>query len=133
MLNCKASEKPVLKQTLRNLKPGQPYSLSFMFAERSAVLKKKFARRVIQLNAALSDSRIVYETHVVPRLKQNLKICVNRKFLVFIPGKPEVELVFSADKESAVSEIVLNYIAVHPFYPEENSASGETAPAAGAK
>ena len=133
VLNCKAAEKPVLKQTLRDLKPGQPYSLSFMFAERSAVLKKKFARRVIQLNAALSDSRIVYETHVVPRLKQNLKICVNRKFLVFIPGKPEVELVFSADKESAVSEIVLNYIAVHPFYPEENSTSGETAPAAGAK
>ena len=89
------------------------------------MLKKKFVRRSIQLNASLSDSRIVYETQVVPRLKQNLKVCINRKFMVFVPDKPEVELVFSADQENAVSEIVLNYIAVHPFYPEEKSVSGK--------
>ncbi|MBE6357299.1 MAG: hypothetical protein E7058_09360 [Lentisphaerae bacterium] len=118
LLDCRAAVKPRLSQTLKNLTPGKAYTLSCMYADRNAVTKRNFQRRKIKLDIEISDAKILQDSNFIPLAKQKISICINRRYMVFIPDKPEVTVTFSADNEKEVPQIALNYIAVNPFFSD---------------
>ena len=119
LLDCRAAVKPRLSQTLKNLTPGKKYTLSCMYAEGEAVKKTQFRRKKIKVGIGISDASIRHDSTFVPLAKHGIPVCVNRRFMIFVPEKSEVTLTFSADAETDVSAIALNYVAIRPCYEED--------------
>ena len=90
-----------------------------MYAEGEAVKKTQFRRKKIKVGIGISDASIRHDSTFVPLAKHGIPVCVNRRFMIFVPEKSEVTLTFSADAETDVSAIALNYVAIRPFYEED--------------
>lgn len=122
VLTAEAGKKASISQMATGFVPGKYYSLMYITADRQEAEKQLKASAFSLLSLNLDGAKIV-ETQMLRQCAEGKAFTPHK--VIFKALNPNVRLVFSTlPMESGSREVVLNYLALRPYFTREAEEGG---------
>ena len=122
VLTGNAAKRPTIRQTIKGLVPGKPYTLEYLTADADDTKAARVDPRLFDIEASFANAKIVHQfVHIDKRPKGTYNAITsktNYRYYRFVPNATTCELTLTGSAKDG-EKLLVNFVKVTPFFEEQ--------------